>query len=263
MPTTSLLNKRLADIAQSVQSSGNALALLGLGSAGLENARLDKYSDLDFFVIAKPGYKEYFLDRELCWLQQHARGAYWYRNTLDGYKFLYEDGVFCEFAIFLADELAHIPFAEGNVIWSDPAFNHAVLTPQNLRGRYQPSADTEWLLGEALTCLYSGMSRNNRGEKLSAMRLIQTHAVDRLLDLIRLNHSVKNVTEDLYAPERRFEFRYPDISHHMPRFCQGYDKNAESALAQLSWLESQYAVNPYIARTLHELVEDALNQSLE
>ncbi|HEX5636912.1 MAG TPA: hypothetical protein VFY78_07505, partial [Gammaproteobacteria bacterium] len=185
MPTTTVLTKRLADIAQSIQASGKALALLGLGSAGIENTRLDKYSDLDFFVIAKPGFKEYFLDCELSWLQHHSRGAYWYRNTIDGYKFLFKDGVFCEFAIFIPEELAPIPFAEGRVIWADPVFNLSVLTPKSLHGRYQQSTNIEWLLGEALTCLYSGMSRNNRGEKLSAMRLIQTQALDRLLDLFR------------------------------------------------------------------------------
>ena len=41
----------------------------------------------------------------------------------------------------------------------------------------------EWSLGEALTNLYVGLSRLRRGEKLSAMRLIQYHAVDRILEL--------------------------------------------------------------------------------
>lgn len=47
------LIKRLEEIGASLKNSGNALALLALGSCGLEQDRLDTYSDLDFFVIVK------------------------------------------------------------------------------------------------------------------------------------------------------------------------------------------------------------------
>ena len=42
----------------------------------------------------------------------------------------------------------------------------------------------EWYVGEALTNLYVGLHRDRRGERLSGMRLIQVHAVDRLIGLL-------------------------------------------------------------------------------
>jgi hypothetical protein len=44
---------RLDEIGKSLEKSGHALALIGLGSVGLELERLDQYSDLDFFVIVQ------------------------------------------------------------------------------------------------------------------------------------------------------------------------------------------------------------------
>jgi hypothetical protein len=45
---------RLDAIARSLEASGHAEALIGLGSVGLELDRLDEYSDLDFFAIVNP-----------------------------------------------------------------------------------------------------------------------------------------------------------------------------------------------------------------
>lgn len=42
---------RLDDIGAALLRSGHALALIGLGSVGLERRRLDRYSDLDFVVV--------------------------------------------------------------------------------------------------------------------------------------------------------------------------------------------------------------------
>ena len=48
MNKTELLLQRLDDIGQSLKDSRQALALLALGSCGVERDRLDQYSDLDF-----------------------------------------------------------------------------------------------------------------------------------------------------------------------------------------------------------------------
>ena len=62
-----LLN-RLESIGRSLEKTDQALMLLGLGSGGAERDRLDNFSDLDFFVIAKDGYKERFI-RNVDWLE--------------------------------------------------------------------------------------------------------------------------------------------------------------------------------------------------
>ena len=111
-----LLLKRLDEIGQSLEKSGHALALIGLGSVGTELDRLDSYSDLDFFVIVEQGYKRSYLD-SLGWLSEVHLIVYRFLNTDDGYKLLFEDGVFCEFAVFEPEELNGIPFAPGRVVW--------------------------------------------------------------------------------------------------------------------------------------------------
>src|SRR5947208_13451578 len=108
MQTTQRLLQRLDAIGASLKESGHALALLGLGSVGLETERLDDYSDLDFFVIVKPGWKTRYIAR-LDWLSTLCSLAYVFRNTVDGYYVLFEDGLFCEFAVFEAHELSHFP----------------------------------------------------------------------------------------------------------------------------------------------------------
>lgn len=103
-----LLN-RLDEIGQALSKQQSALALIGLGSVGIELNRLDQFSDLDFFVIVKAGSKSQYLE-DLGWLTNIAPVAYYFVNTPDGYKLLYEDGVFCEFAVFDENELGEAVF---------------------------------------------------------------------------------------------------------------------------------------------------------
>ncbi|MFC6800472.1 hypothetical protein ACFQDE_00875 [Deinococcus caeni] len=65
-PVAGLL-ARLDLIAAGLEASGQALALLGLGSVGAELDRADRYSDLDFFVLARPGQVGALLE-DLGWL---------------------------------------------------------------------------------------------------------------------------------------------------------------------------------------------------
>jgi hypothetical protein len=52
---------RLDAIGAALRDSGHALALLRLGSVGLDRDRLDRQSELDFFAIADPAYKAHYL----------------------------------------------------------------------------------------------------------------------------------------------------------------------------------------------------------
>lgn len=168
MPTPYALLARLAAIGHSLKSSAHALALIGLGSVGVETARLDAYSDLDFFVIVEDGYKAHYL-ADLGWLSAPCPIAYHFQNTPDGYKVLYEDGIFCELAVFEPPELSAIPFSEGRVIWKQPQVPEAIGKPVLTSAPTSPR-ETQWLVGEALTNLYVGLARFRRGEKLSAAR---------------------------------------------------------------------------------------------
>lgn len=245
MITPNLLLARLDAIGRVLAQHDDALALIGLGSVGQERDRLDAFSDLDFFVIVEDGAKPQYLD-QLDWLEAVAPIAYSFRNTDDGYKMLYVDGVFCEFAVFTRTELASAAFTAALVVWQRPN----VMLPLSQSQRSVPrqaSHEDEWLTGEALTNLYVGLGRMRRGELLSATRFIQQYAVDRVIELVSRTAPIQGVHLDPFVPERRIERRSAELAQLLPQFVQGYSYNRESALAILSFLETGYNVHPAIA----------------
>jgi hypothetical protein len=250
--TPEQLLERLNAIGSSLSMSGNALALLGLGSVGTETARLDVYSDLDFFAIVREGFKAHYIDN-LDWLSNINPIAYSFRNTVDGYKMLFEDGIFCEFAVFEPRELATIPFSAGRIVWKTDDFDESICQPrEQVSSKPKP---VEFHLGEALTNLYVGMGRYRRGEKLSAARFIQNYVVDHILQLAPQIEAPQPTLIDVYNIERRFEGRFPNIAAHLPTFIQGYDRSPESALAILEFLEAHFEVNQALAAQIRALCE--------
>lgn len=245
LPKERLLS-RLDDIARSLELTGNGLALLALGSAGLETDRLDEWSDLDFFAIVENGAKAAMVE-DLGWLAAPCPIAFSFRNTPDGCKLLYEDGVFCEFAVFEPNELPGIPFAPGRVVWTREGFDDAIPAPRPIARTDGSSVD--WLVNEALTNLHVGLCRYRRGEWLAAMRCVQVWALDRALELMETGKATEG--RDPFAIERRFETRHPDAD--LARFTQCYDRTPESALALLGWLEERYPVNAAMARAIRHL----------
>jgi lincosamide nucleotidyltransferase len=251
MNSPSALLARLDAIAHSLEQSGHALALIGLGSAGAELDRLDAYSDLDFFAIVEARYKLRYIEN-LDWLSSIAPITYHFRNTPDGHKLLFRDGIFCEFAVFEQTELKTIPFARGRIIWKKPQVDDAIGVPV-VTGPLSPNTTAEWLLGEALTNLYVGLSRLRRGEKLSAARFIQGYAVDRVLGLAPRIEPDSKAPKDAFALERRFEQRFPGVARALPAFVQGYERSPESAQAILEYLEQHFEVNQAMAEAIREL----------
>lgn len=250
---TQLLLRRLDDIGAALERSGHALALIGLGSVGVELDRLDRYSDLDFFVIVEPGYKRRYLD-SLEWLSDVHPIAYRFLNTEDGYKLLFADGVFCEFAVFEPEELGQIPFAPGRTVWKRAEVPEGISQP--VPAPASPSRRSqEWLLGEALTNLYVGLLRDKRGERLSATRFIQGYTVDRLVELLEYVEPGKDIYRDPFVHERRFEQRFPDAALQVSTWMQGYDRNRECALAILVFLDEHFEVDGSMARAIRELCD--------
>ncbi len=250
MPTRELLIHRLEAIAATLEPNADALALLALGSAGLEIERLDEYSDLDFFVIVREGAKGAFLQTP-GWLAAVHPIAFSYRNTPDGFRAMFEDGVFCELAVFEPGELAGIPFAPGRVVWRREGFDASVCVPHR-SGR--PSAESaEWVVGEALSALYLGLCRLRRGEGVAAFRAVQVEAAGRAMQLVRLLDGEGDGPRDPFAEERRFERRHASATAELPGFMQGYVRSAESALAILSFLERRFEVKRAMATAIRRL----------
>jgi len=245
------LLERLERIGQSLAASSRGLALIGLGSAGAELDRLDAYSDLDFFAIVQRGAKRDFLG-DLAWLEDGAPVVYSFLNTADGYKLLFEDGIFAEMAVFEPDELANIPFSDGRFVWRAPGFELPVPLAGNALPPGEFSRSREWLVNEALTNLYVGLGRYQRGEKLSAARFIQGHAVDRVLELVPLVEEVKAGQRDPFDAARRFERSFPETAVYLPQFMPGYEESPAAARAILAYLEAQFEINPALKSAILE-----------
>ena len=242
---------RLEAIGKSVAASGRGLAVIGLGSVGQERERLDDYSDLDFFVIVEDGFKARYIE-QLDWLGGVASLAYAFRNTGDGYKALFEDGIFCEFAVFEQAELRNIPYAPGRIVWKRADVAESIAEPVN-GPRSSAPGSAEWMVGEALTNLYVGLCRFRRGEKLSAARFVQQYAVDRVIELEEMKGNAGGVKRDPFSGERRLEQRHPELAARLPLFVQGYERTPESAEAILDHLGESWEINPAMAEAIRRM----------
>ena len=243
------LLKRLDCLASSLSKQEHCLAFLALGSAADIN-RLDDYSDLDFFLITEEGYAKSFID-SLAWLETCSSLAYTFRNTIDGYKVMWEDGIYAEFAVFNPSQLSQIPFTEGRFIFNK--------NPQTIKGSpalsYPKLSQTlEYAFNEIITNLYVGLSRYHRGEKLSAFRLIQVHAVDRYLAMMHLFYEEKPIASDPFSLERRVESRYP-LMTSWNQLMLGYDRTLESAHEMLNLLETIQPINPVLKKEIVKLLK--------
>lgn len=255
MNTPALLLARLDAIGASLAARDSALALLALGSVGTNRHRLDHYSDLDFFVVVREGSKANYL-ANLEWME-HAHPVAWaFQNTPDGHKLLYADGIFCEYAVFEPAEMAHARHPGGRIVWHRPDFDTTLCTPRHVP-EPPPAAATEWLVGEALTNLYVGLSRYLRGEKWTAALFVQNYAVHRVADLMVLADGGGEAGRDPYTIDRRFEERHPAAREILARCMQGYERTPQSAREILAFLEQQHPVNPHIKSRILNLCEEA------
>lgn len=254
MSYTEKLLQRLHAIGLSLSKTDGALGLLGLGSVGLETDRLDEYSDLDFFVFVRAGEKPRFI-ANLDWLENAHALAYAFLNTEVGYKILFEDGIYGEFAIFEEEELADISYAGGRIVWRSPDWSMDVPSslrlPVNERG-----SSLDFPLNEALTNLYVGLGRYARGERLSALRFIESYAINNLLSVLPLLEQENPFFTDPFGPERRVERRFPAFADKLRGMLQGYDRVPESALNILQYLESVYPVNERLSSEIRRLARE-------
>jgi hypothetical protein len=240
---------RLDAIAASLAARDHTLALIGLGSVGTELDRLDALSDLDFFVIVESPHQRRFIE-DLDWLCAVAPIAFSLKNTRDGQKVLFEDGIYAEFAVFSPEEVSRIAVTGARVVWqADGQHLGAVsLLPPPSRS----DLTVDFLAGEIVTNLYVGLQRYERGEGLSALRFIQGHAVDSLITLVRLTQAPVTGHTDPFDGARRFEQQYPAMAPHLPGMLQGYEGCVASALAILDVLKERMDVD----RTMEQRIRD-------
>lgn len=245
------LINRLEEIGLSLKAREHSLALLGLGSVGISRERLDEYSDLDFFVFCEEGYKKMFLE-DLSWLSDICPLTFVFRNTIDGYKVLFSDGIFGEFAIFTPSEISNIPFTKGKIIWKKEGFDEDICQPKV--GLPVKNDDVEYIIGEALTNLYVGLQRYHRGELLSAYKFIQEYAFSQVLKLMSISEDPKSFEEDPFSLSRRFEFRFPQNSQLLNEMLLGYQETKKSASNILEYLDLNYQINQSMKKEILNII---------
>lgn len=240
------LYHRLNQLSNSLSLREDCLGLLALGSCA-DIDRMDQWSDLDFFVIVDKGKQETYLNN-LNWLESCAPLAYVFKNTKDGHKIMWEDGIYAEYAVFEYDQMKNIPFSKGQFIFkrnnydltNSPNIDYPVL-----------SQTTDYAVNEILTNLYVGLSRYHRGELLSACRLIQVHAIDRIL---AMNRDINNVNYDNFSLERRVEFNHPELRELLSKSVLGYSHIIESAKNILEYIKTITELNPMMVHEIERLI---------
>ncbi|MDY0276833.1 MAG: hypothetical protein RBQ97_01975 [Acholeplasma sp.] len=252
MKKKQLLN-RFGEIGRNLSQDEDAIALLGLGSIGKELERLDDYSDLDFFVIVKNGKQKRFID-DLSWLDTNSsKVGYAFRNSNDGYKVLYDDGIYGEFAIFDLDAYAKAEFTEGRFEWIRDGYE------LNSKPKKEETLDrlSDWYfpINEAITNIYIGLLRYFRGEKLAAFVFIERYAFDNVLRVFHLIEKEQNYFPDPFSNHRRFELRYPINSKEVLSSLKGYDNILLSAKNLFAFIQKYWEINPVMAREIIKLLE--------
>jgi hypothetical protein len=243
---------RLDELAIALAADPDVAAVLGLGSAGVEHARFDEHSDIDFFVIVDDGTAKRRFLADVRWLAAMGVVGYSFVNDPNGRKALFEDGLFVEYAVFTTEELRAIPFTGARIVWQR-ATDPIDLTVGGAAPSRTSLDTVDFHLNEALTNLFVGLHRELRGERLAAARFIQVYAVDRVLALARLTEPAM-AQHDPFEATRRVETAYPALVGPLRNMVAGYDQNLVSATAVLGWLTDHYDADPVIVSAITALL---------
>ena len=237
---------RLDEIVMNLKNDPHVIALLTLGSVGLETKRIDQYSDLDFFVITEDGYASSYIQNH-DWLFATSPLSFIFQNTVDGFKLLYQDGIYGECAIFNQSKLKDIPYHQARIYYLKEG-SHFDFKISNTM--IPPKASQDYLMNEALTNLYVGLLRYHRGEIYSSYLFICHYALTNILKL----ETYDETTDDPFDISRRIEKNHPQLVPLLKVGNQGYEKVRESAHILVDYLESNYPVNQAMTARIKSLL---------
>lgn len=252
MTKSELIKQRLEQIRGVIAAQNHTLAMLIPGDNSHAHAMRDDDCDIGLMLLVEPGYKQKFLE-DINWLADIQHIAFEFRRSPGHFRFLFSDGIFCDLTVMEKQELETQPISAENIAWQHPALHTEIFdmaVPQSSRHHRDAIIeydDPQWLLGELLTNLLIGLRRFNKGEKLSAFYLIQHHALSRLLTLNRQwQRQTNGATNGASMMSQCVERNYPQLSHVLPDFAQGYDASPRSALAILNYVEQHAGINYFI-----------------
>ena len=199
------------ELVAAVTDRKEVLGLVFLGSSAA-HARVDKYSDQDFFLIVSEGTGESFR-QDLRWLPNHENIVLSPRETAHGLKVLYSSGLVLEFAVFEDREL-ELSAANDYLVAldkTDIAERMAKIALRSVPAAFDPESGFELFL----SLVVIGVGRARRGEQIAADQHIKSYAVEKLLQVIRALLPKPDARFDSLNAYRRFEFDYPDLGKHI------------------------------------------------
>lgn len=238
-----LLNK----ITEAATATGRIKAVLSLGSSGLETDRIDRFSDLDIWIITEDGHNSTLL-ANLDWLAAANPIDYSYMHGPTGYTVLFHGGISAEISLITMAEFQSMSSPGARILWKAPGVPDDIALP---RTNHIPHKRTlEELIGEALLNLYVGVGRFYRGEKLTAMRFVQVYAVDRIIEMAPYKESEQTFSRDPFVLDRRVERRFPRLAESLPSMTQGYNHTPQSARAALTFLSTHFKLNALIEQAI-------------
>lgn len=244
--------KRLDEITQNLKEYDDVIALIATGSIGIELDRMDQYSDLDFFVIVKDGRQKFFIENTQ-WLNvTSSRLMFLFQNTKDGFKFMYEDGIYGEQAIFEYAQLTTIVGSNSRIVWQKEGYS----INADFGDRSQlsvPQFSKEYLFNEALTNIYVGYTRYLRNEKIAGYQLLQS-AADKIISTLSKLESPKTSYVDIFSPSRRIEQNFPDFFPQCHRMFGSIDEVSTSIGHMLSFLQQYGQPNKHMIMMIEQLL---------
>lgn len=202
-----------AALTETLARDPRVVGLIALGSMAEQDYAPDRWSDHDFFVVTEPGAQEAFR-RDLSWLPDHQRIAFWFRENIHALKVIYDTGHVMELVVF--DE-AEIEQAYANryrvLIDRGDVTRRMAAAAARTAERQQQAGDDAVDLGQFLVNLVVGVGRYYRGERLSGHTFVKVYAQDHLLRLLaKYVPAPQHSLLDNLAPSRRFELVYPQLS---------------------------------------------------
>lgn len=239
------INETLDLLAKAAAKSIHSIALLGAGSVGAELARVDQFSDIDFFLIVDEGFSAEFIN-DNSWFGQELPIAFQFRDTQHGNKVLLENGVFLEFAIFTEVELAENGIPGLRKLWSRPQFSVPDLSSKQPQVR-----ELSYYVDEALSNLLVGALRLRRGERLAALSMIERYALTNFLIAYRVKNHIG--IEDPFNIERRAE---TSLGLDFAKFLNGYEKLELSLTNILNFAEENFQLNFPMTQLIRDLTTE-------
>jgi hypothetical protein len=196
------------------------IGLVFLGSAA-DHARVDEWSDHDFYLVVETGFGEQFR-LDLSWLPNSENIALSPRETEHGLKVVYTDGHVLEFAVF-EDSQLELASANSWAVTVDKSNISERMSAIEAKSRPSSAADWDTEFDLFLAQLVIGIGRYRRGEILTASQFLSSYLVGRLVRLTRLALAPvpgsENLTDSLDV-FRRFEAQYPSIARRIEAALQ-------------------------------------------